>query len=853
MADVSEWWTGSISNLADFYDTDIKAGLSETQVQKNAERFGRNTFAELKPASIFSLIIEGLKSPMMLLLFSIAALSLIFSKYLEAAVMVFVVLAYISIELINKARTDRILKQLKALTQPTLTAIRAGKKQDIALSELVAGDLVILSSGVRVPADGRIIESKGLLVDESALTGESNPVRKDAESKVLEEAPITERTNSVFSGTVILDGEGIVLAAAVGEKSEFGKIARGVQTAEKEETDLQITMLSLAKMLAVVAVAVSLVVPGMGVLRGLDFQQMVVTWLALTFLMVPGQPPIIITMSLALASFELAKKEIVTKRLRGTETLGSVTVVVTDKTGTVTENKIRLEKFISADGEKLEQLEQSLERPLERSLEQSTVKEKIFLSLPEHSRDPTDEAVMEAIGEIQGKKVQPDIFTGFARGQSWRVLVYKKDHSFVHAIAGKPETLINSSNLPENKKEKLLGILEKETADGKRVVAYATCISDKPEPDILKDLDFVALAILTDPIREGVKEAITLLESAGVKTFIVTGDHPGTAKIVAEKVGLSGEVVTGEHIECLKDKELRETVKKSRIFARTAPLQKLRLIKALQANGEKVAMIGDGINDAAAIKSADVGIAMGKMGTDLAKESADLVLTDDSYVHIPDAVAIGRKSLDNFLKGITYYLTAKAILLSIFLIPLILGIPFPLSPIHIIIIELLMDLASSTIFVTEQEEPDVLQRMPENVQEYFNFILLKNIFVSGIGLASGITALYVFLYFQTGNVVLAQTAAFSTWLLGHICLAFNLKQRQLPLLKQGLFSNRFASLWLAGMIGLTIIMTCVPFVFPYLKTTYLPLRVWGIILTVIVVTTFWIEIRKIFRFYVAKN
>ncbi|WP_292389598.1 cation-translocating P-type ATPase [Methanosarcina sp. UBA5] len=836
MADMSKWWACPISDLANFYNTNIKIGLSETQVPKNAERFGKNTFAELKPSSTFSLLIEGIKSPMMLLLLSIAVLSLIFSKFLEAAVMVFVVLAYVFIELINKARTDRTLKQLKALAQPTLTVIRAGNKSEIASSELVVGDLIVLSSGVRVPADGRIIESKGLVVDESTLTGESNSVRKDAESEVPEEAPLTERTNSVFSGTVVLDGEGIVLVTAVGEKSEFGKIAKEVQITKKENTYLQITMINLAKMLAVVAFAVSLIVPGIGVLRGQDFQQMVITWLALTFLMVPGQPPIIITMALALASFELAKENIITKRLRGTETLGFVTVVVTDKTGTVTENKIRLEKLISADGNELE-----------KSSEQSVVKEKVLLSLPEHSRDPTDEAVFEALGGTQGKKIHPDIFIGFARGQPWRILVYKKDNSFLHAIAGKPEILINSSNLPQKEKEKLLEILEKETAAGERVVAYAVRFLDKLETDRLTDLDFVALAILTDPVREGVKEAITSLELAGVTTVIVTGDHPGTAKAVAEKIGLSGEVVTGDQIERLKDDELRAVVKKTRVFARVAPLQKLQLIKAFQADGEKVAMIGDGINDAAAIKSADVGIAMGKMGTDLAKESADLVLTDDNYVHIPEAITNGRKSLDNFQKGLTYYLTAKAILLSIFLIPLILGIPFPLNPIHIIIIELLMDLASSTIFVTEQKEPNLLQRMPENVQEYLKSTILEKIFVNGIGLALGITVLYVFLYFQTDDLVLAQTAAFSTWLLGHICLALNMKQRKLPLLKQGIFSNRFASLWLAGMIVLTVTMTNIPVVFPYLKTTFLPFSVWGIILIMVIVTTFWIEVKKMIR------
>ena len=236
MADMSKCWACSISSLANFYNTNIKTGLSETEVQKNAERFGKNTFAKLKPASTFSLLIEGIKSPMILVLLSIAVFSLIFSKFLEATVMVLAVLAYIFIELINKARTDRTLRQLKALAQPTLTVIRTGKESEIEASELVVGDLVILYSGVRVPADGRIIESKGMVVDESTLTGESNPLRKDVESEAPEEASLTVKTNSVFSGTVVLDGEGIVLVTAIGEESEFGKIAREVQITKKENT-----------------------------------------------------------------------------------------------------------------------------------------------------------------------------------------------------------------------------------------------------------------------------------------------------------------------------------------------------------------------------------------------------------------------------------------------------------------------------------------------------------------------------------------------------------------------------------------------------------------------------------------
>ncbi len=247
---------------------------------------------------------------------------------------------------------------------------------------------------------------------------------------------------------------------------------------------------------------------------------------------------------------------------------------------------------------------------------------------------------------------------------------------------------------------------------GKRVVAYAIFESDTPKKDKLEGINFLALAVLEDPIREGTGEAVASLIDAGVKTFIVTGDHPATTKAVAEKIGLSGEIITGDQVEKIDDTELDNIVKSVHLFARISPLQKLRLVRALQSHGEEVAVIGDGVNDAPAIKSANVGVAMGEIGTDLAKETADLILTDDNYAHIRDGVAIGRKAIDNFRKGLTYYLSAKAILLSVFVVPLVLGIPFPFAPIHIILIELLMDLASSTIFVTEVAEPDIMKHPP---------------------------------------------------------------------------------------------------------------------------------------------
>jgi Ca2+-transporting ATPase len=345
----------------------------------------------------------------------------------------------------------------------------------------------------------------------------------------------------------------------------------------------------------------------------------------------------------------------------------------------------------------------------------------------------------------------------------------------------------------------------------------------------------------------GVAEAVAALSAAGITTYMVTGDHPTTALTIARAVGIGTQVVRGDELEEMDDQVLTQRLASIRVFARISPSQKQRLVALLQRRGDTVAVIGDGINDAPALKSANVGIAMGEIGTDLAKETADLVLTDDSYVHLPDAIGIGRKAIDNFRKGITYYLSAKAILLAIFLVPLALGIPFPFAPIHIILTELLMDLASSTIFVTEAAEPDVLKRPPETITHFLNRSIAMRIAKNGALLVAAILAVYLWLYYRTGDVTLAQTAAFVTWLLGHILLALNLKQEKLPLLKQGVFSNRFATGWLLGMVGLSLAMTTIPQLYAYLHTTALPLRVWGGILLAIVAATSWIEVGKILR------
>ncbi len=826
------WWHEPRERLLAQLTVDPKKGLADDQVAERRKKFGENVIVESKKKTFFALVIEGIKEPMMLLLLSIALLSLLFGELIEAIAMVFVVFAYITVEFINKYRTDRIMTRLQSIVTPTTNVIRNGKIEEIRTKDVVIGDILILSEGVIVPADARLLSSYGLLVDEASLTGESLPIEKNSYVQVAKDAPLADRVNCIFSGTTVLNGEGTAIVFAVGSASEFGKIAQQVQELKKERTVLQESMTRLAKVLAIFALIASALIPSIGFLRGLNFHTMVLTWLSLTFLMIPGQPPIIITMALALASFVLATKRVIVKRLRGIEVIGQVTAIISDKTGTITESVMKLETFYMSDG-------------TVRSMLGQDVQEKIALAIPDYRSDPTDRAVFDALKDTE-KKLKKIGFVGFSDKRPWRDLFYQKNEMLFHAIAGNPEFLIENSTLEPQTKQVLISEARQKASRGKRITAYGYIENKSPTLDNLANLHFVALAVISDPVRPGVKEAIAKLEKAGVNTFIVTGDHKETAKSIAADINIAGEVITGQQFNMMNDQEISANLERSHIFARMEPSQKVRLVKLLQSHDEIVAAVGDGVNDAPALKAAQVGIAMGQIGTDLAKEVSDLILTDDNYVHVPDAIEIGRWALDNFKKGISYYLSAKLILLILFVVPLLWGFPFPFSPIQIIAIELLMDLASSTIFVTEDEEPGIMERPPQKIKNFLGKPLIGLIVKNGIPLSMGILLIYFHAYFTYG-LLIAQTAAFVAWLLGHVLLALNLKQERTPLFSQGILANKFGFFWLCSMIGLTSIITCIPAFYPYLKTGWLPVALWFEIIIVVLISTFWIELRKIVK------
>ena len=516
------WWAIPGEQLAGFFGISPETGLDLDKISSMQAKYGVNLLQGQGPSSLARLLWQSIKSPMMILLLAIAGISLALRQVREAIVMVFVVAMYVSIELINKARSDRTMARLRALQMPTATVFRESRQQTIPVGELCVGDLLVVQTGTRIPADARLISSTGLLVNEGSLTGESAPQTKDATAIVPPEAPLAERPTAIFSGTTVLDGQGIGMVMAVGLKSELGRISALSASSVSTSTPLQKEMLDLARTLAFVAIGVSCLIPLIGWFRGYDLQQMLLTWLSLTFLMVPGQPPVIITMALALAAFELTQKQVIVRRLQGAETLGSVNTIVSDKTGTMTENVMAFDRLILGNGHMLatNQVDTS-QMPIWLDFFA-----KALPAIPKSTNNPIDLAVLSMARELRissqyaGRIIHQ---VGFATGKFYRSLTYEQANENQLFLAGSPEFIIGQcaqtmvggqqSDWDEEGRNRVLSAVQRLASEGKRITAYAfrtlPVASDLPD-----ELIFVGCAVFADPIRPEVKVAIAQMATA---------------------------------------------------------------------------------------------------------------------------------------------------------------------------------------------------------------------------------------------------------------------------------------------------------------------------------------------------
>jgi Ca2+-transporting ATPase len=760
-------------------------GLTTEEAVARSRQFGPNLI--FKPAEISFWKIAGheVTEPMILLLLVVGFFYSVWGK-LEDAITIFVVICLLVLaEVYNEFRAKKAIASLEKIAAPKTKMLRDGAIREIDSEEAVPDDILVLTPGTKIAADAIVKSSIGLQVDESALTGESFPQDKNV-------------GDEVYAGTVVTSGEGQAEIFVIGKNTRLGKISAALKEVRPPRTALQLAMKSLAGKLVYLAIFFSVFIPVVGILQGRDIKVMVLTGLSLSFATIPEELPIIITMVLGLGAFTLSKNKFLVKRIKAAETLGNATVIVSDKTGTITENQMKIASLYPGN--------------------EREIIEKAFCSISQYALSPIEQVIRNKAEELKIEKACPEALRqrDFGNGRKTKSIIRKNQNECELFAVGAPEEIFMSClGITADIREELV----RQTSKGRRViaVAYKKIARDKMGLDMVeleKDMDFVGLVSLEDPPKNGVKETILKAAGSGIRTIMVTGDHPSTARYIAREVGISSggdTVLSGEDINNLSDEELQETVKVVSVFARATPEHKYRIVKALQKNGEVVAVTGDGINDALALKTADIGIAMGIRGTDVAKEAAEVVLSDDNFITITQGIYEGRKFFDNLQKGIKYYLSVKVALILIFLFPVFLGIPMPLAPIQIILLELFMDLAASAGFVAEPAEKNIYSRPPRNPREnIFNSRVIADIFIKGAILFIAVTSAYFYARYQNSGIVYAQTFAFSAWIFGHIILAFISRSDKESVFSLGIFRNKIIDLWAASAIGFLVLGIYVP-------------------------------------------
>lgn len=696
-------------------DPNALLGLSAGEAASRLAAYGYNELPNPDRRNIARIAFEVVRQPMFALLLAGGALYFLIGEVIDATVLLTFATLSVSIGVVQETRSERVLEALRNLASPRALVLRDGERRRISGREVVPGDIVILSEGDRVPADGLLIDGHDLLADESLLTGESMPVRKCAAKDQTK--PATQAGGDdlpfVFSGTLVVRGSGMARITATGLRSEMGKIGQSLQAITLEQPRLQAQLNWLVRDLAVLGLVVAgLVVLLFGLLRG-SWLKAALGGVAIGMSVMPEEIPLVLAVFMAMGAWRISRARVLTRRAAAIETLGSATVLCTDKTGTLTENRMRVE-LVAMDGmswRRNETLPRDIRNVLCAALRASA-------PLP---TDPMDRAIHEAAvstetaapGDLlESYGLRPDLF---ATTNVWR----DRDGITVSAYSkGAPEAIAQLCRLPEARRAQLLRQVDDFAAQGFRLLAIAEATAmphDGGSPKSQRDFPFqyVGLVGFVDPLRATVPAAVRECRAAGVRVVMITGDYPATARAIADQAGIGGgDVLCGDELAALSDGMLAERMRTVSVFARIRPQQKLRIVEALKKDGEVVAMTGDGVNDSPAMKAAHIGIAMGGRGTDVAREAASLVLLEDDFASIVTTIRLGRRVYDNIRKAIQYIVAVHIPIAGLALLPFLLGSPLILMPVQIALLEMVIDPACSVVFESEVEEKDVMKRPP---------------------------------------------------------------------------------------------------------------------------------------------
>jgi Ca2+-transporting ATPase len=798
------------------------SGLSEIEAAERLKEEGYNELPTAKPRNLLQIALGVLREPMLILLVACAAIYFAVGDFQEALVLAAFVFVVIGLTIFQERKTERALDALRDLSSPRAMVIRSGERRRIPGREVARGDTLVLSEGDRVPADGFLLSQTSLTADESLLTGESVPVRKRAlregESKQAQ-SPGGDELPFVYSGTLVVRGTGLAVAQATGVKTELGRIGKSLATIQPEKTLLEKDANVLVRRIAVAAgITCAILVMAYGVIRH-DWLQGFLASLSLAMAILPEELPVILVVFLALGAWRLSRVQVLTRRRAAIETLGSATVLCVDKTGTLTANRMELHT-LSAGDESFEALP-GVKLP-EKFHELSAFA--VLASRPD-THDPMDIAI-RAFGEgissplslslvplslslVREYPIEPALFAVTE--------VWQSQDGYLMAAKGAPEAFAELCHLDSVATSDLMARVALMAAEGLRVLAVAKGSFDGPDlPASQRDFNFQILGLvgLKDPIRPSVPEAIRECRTAGVRVVMITGDYPGTAVSIAREAGLADEpsAVTGPELASLDDKVFAERARSAQVFARMVPAQKLRLVEALKTSGEIVAMTGDGVNDAPALRAAHIGIAMGERGTDVAREAADLVLLKDDFSSIVKAVRMGRRIFDNLKKAIVYTFAIHVPIVGLSLIPVLINWPLILAPAHIAFLELIIDPACSIVFEMEAEEPNIMKRPPRPASDrLFNWRTLLLALAQGTGILLTLLAIFAVALYRGQGERDARTVTFTTLVVANLCLIFS--NRSTHLVLRGLFlRTNEATWWVAGVaIAVLAAVLYVPF------------------------------------------
>ncbi len=817
-----DWHARPVSDALGRLRADPRQGLSAAHVRTLRDKVGPNSLVRTRPVTFWRVALEEITEPMILLLLAVGVVYALWGEPRDAVAILGIVLAILTIELWIEFRAKRAVAALGTLAPPQVAVVRDGQTRTVAAAELVPGDIVVLRAGERVPADLRLLETQGLSADESALTGESVPVDKDAARILAPATPLAERATMAYAGTIITRGSGRAVVAGTGMQTELGRIAGMVDAAREPKTPLQQAMKALSGRLVFVALFFSIGVPLLGILLGQPVKAMILTGMTLAFATIPEEMPIIITMVLAFGALGLSRRNALVKRLRAAEALGAVTVLCTDKTGTLTENRMTLTELdpvaaIAADD----------------------LLHAAALATEAASDDPTDTAIL--LARLQaGVEPMPagwELLHTHPFNQDTRsvTLVYQAGDRVVACTKGALESLLAMA-APDTARAELQARAEALAARGMRVLAVGQkTLAAETQPSLAaatRGLTILGLVGLSDPPRAAVPAAVREARAAGLRVVMITGDHPVTAAAIARAVGLpDAPIFTGAELASFDEVAWERASRTAAIFARVLPEHKLRLVQLLQAGGQVVAMTGDGVNDAPALKAADVGVAMGTGGTDVAREAASVVLTDNNFASLVAAVAEGRRLYANLRKGTRYYLAVKVALIAATLVSVLLRLPVVFAPIQIIVLELFMDVNAALGFAVEPAEPDSMRRPPRDPNAPFlDRALVSTILWGGACLFLAVMAAYLRVLFFApagAEVARAQTLAFLTWLLTHAIVALTMRGEGSPLRLRTLFANPVINLWTTAVILAMVLVVTVPGVRGVLKTVPITAPDWA--------------------------